>query len=193
MTRREALTNAAMLLGGVISAPVIAAVMQGCKADPSLPPSTTFLTAGQEKAVSIMTDLILPKTSTPGAVEAGVPAFIFTVLQDCFSEEDRQAFALGLNELDDAAKSDQGRRFLKLSTDKQVAFLKKTDETARAAQKDQQALAPLQAAWLRLKELTLVGYFTSEIGATEALEYLPIPARLDTCADMPEGQRAWAV
>jgi len=193
MTRREALSRSAILLGGAVSAPVVAAVMQGCKTGPDLPPLSTFLTPAQEKMVAVMVDLILPKTSTPGAVEAGVPAFIYTVLQDCFSKEDRAAFVAGLEQLDEAGKADQGRKFLRLSTEKQVAFLKKTDKEAREAEQGSEKPPPHQATWRRLKELTLVGYFTSEAGATEALEYIPIPGRLETCTDMPQDQRAWAV
>ena len=122
-----------------------------------------------------------------------MPAFIFTVLQDCFPQEEREAFVAGLNQLDEACEADQRRNFLKLSIEKQVAFLKKTDSEANATEKSGSSLALHQATWLRLKELTLVGYFTSEIGASQALEYIPVPGRLETCIDMPQGQKAWAV
>ncbi|HAK76772.1 MAG TPA: twin-arginine translocation pathway signal, partial [Runella sp.] len=46
---------------------------------------------------------------------------------------------------------------------------------------------------LRMKELTVTGYFTSEIGATKALEYLPIPGRFEGCVPLKPGQKAWAL
>jgi len=43
-----------------------------------------------------------------------------------------------------------------------------------------------------MRDLTLLGYFTSEIGVTQAYEYLEIPGRYDGCVDLKPGQRVWA-
>ena len=45
----------------------------------------------------------------------------------------------------------------------------------------------------RMKELTVTGYFTSEIGATKALEYLPIPGKFQGCIPLKPNQKAWAL
>ena len=45
----------------------------------------------------------------------------------------------------------------------------------------------------RMKELTVTGYFTSEIGATKALEYLPIPGKFEGCIPLKPNQKAWAL
>ena len=44
-----------------------------------------------------------------------------------------------------------------------------------------------------IKELTTTGYFTSEIGATQALEYLPIPGKFDGCMPLSPNQKTWAL
>lgn len=44
-----------------------------------------------------------------------------------------------------------------------------------------------------IRELTLLGYFTSEAGATKALAYVQVPGRYDGCVDMKPGQKAWAI
>jgi hypothetical protein len=44
-----------------------------------------------------------------------------------------------------------------------------------------------------MKGLTVTGYFTSEIGATQALEYLPIPGKFEACIPLKPGQKAWAL
>lgn len=191
MTRREAISRTAIILGGAISAPTLTALMQGCKADSSQPAVSNFLTSDQERMVTTMADIILPRTSTPGAVDVGVPAFIYQVLQDCYPEADKMAFAAGLDQLNEECKKVIGRRFLRLKPAKQIEFLKKTDTEARAALTEGE-LSPHLASWRKLKELTLLGYFTSETGASEVLEYLPVPGRLEVCMDMPDGQRAWA-
>jgi hypothetical protein len=184
MNRREALSRAAILLGTAISAPTIAAILSGCKAEPAAGATAGVLSPELEKLVDALCDHILPKTSTPSATDVGVPAFIYSVLKDCTPAADRDAFAGGLNQLDADA-----RGFLKLAAGDQVAFLKQLDAAARSAG---EKATPSQASWRKLKELTVVGYFTSEAGASEVLEYVPIPGRYEGCMPMPEGQRAWA-
>jgi Gluconate 2-dehydrogenase subunit 3 len=182
MNRREALSRAAILLGGAISAPTIAALMSGCKADPTA--STSYLSNSEEAMLNELCDLILPKTTTPSATEAGVPGFIHAVMQDCTPQGERDAFAAGLKQLDADAKG-----FAKLSAGDKVSFLKKLDTDARAAG---DKATPTQATWRKLKELTVVGYFTSEIGASEVLEYVPVPGRFDGCIPLGKGQKAYA-
>ena len=43
-----------------------------------------------------------------------------------------------------------------------------------------------------MKQLTLLGYFTSEIGATMALQYAESPGRYDPCVPYTPGERDWA-
>ena len=43
-----------------------------------------------------------------------------------------------------------------------------------------------------MKELAMLGYFTSEIGCTQALRYVEMPGRFDPCVDYKPGDRAWA-
>ncbi len=185
MNRREALSRAAILLGGAISAPTIAALMSGCKADPKVTAgATSYLTAEQESLLNELCDLILPKTSTPSATEAAVPSFIHAVMLDCTPQAERDAFVRGLQPL-----TLEKNGFIKLPPDRKILFLQQLDKETRAA--GDQA-TDTQAAWRKLKELTVVGYFTSEIGASEVLEYVPVPGRYDACIPMPAGQKAYA-
>jgi hypothetical protein len=190
MNRREALSRAAILLGGAISAPTIAAIMSGCKADPkAAAASSGYLSADLEAMLAELCDLILPKTDTPSASEAGVPGFIHTIMMECTPQADREAFAMGLKQLDEEAKG-----FSKLSAEEKQAFLKKLDTDAHAPNGAGTAdkATPSQATWRKLKELTVVGYFTSEIGASEVLEYVPVPGKWEPCIPLKEGQRAYA-
>jgi len=43
-----------------------------------------------------------------------------------------------------------------------------------------------------MKQLTLLGYFTSKPGATEALRYVPVPGRYEGCIPYTKGEKAWA-
>jgi gluconate 2-dehydrogenase gamma chain len=184
MTRREALSRAAVLLGGAVSAPVVTAVLGGCRAEPSGTLVPAYLSREQSALVDRLCDIILPQTSTPSATAAGVPSFIHAILQDASPEEGRKAFVSGLAQLDREAGG-----FLGLAAGEQESYLRSLDEAARAAGSDAN---PAQAAWRQLKELTIVGYFTSEVGAGEVLEYVPVPGRYEPCISLPEGQRAYA-
>jgi hypothetical protein len=53
---------------------------------------------------------------------------------------------------------------------------------------------PLKPSFFRtFKELTLVGYYTSEIGATRELHHAPVPGRYDGCVPLAQVGRTWAV
>ncbi len=43
-----------------------------------------------------------------------------------------------------------------------------------------------------IKELALLGYFTSEIGYTQAMRYTETPTRFDPCVPYTPGEKAWA-
>ncbi|MFN2567129.1 MAG: gluconate 2-dehydrogenase subunit 3 family protein [Gemmatimonadaceae bacterium] len=43
-----------------------------------------------------------------------------------------------------------------------------------------------------MKELALLGYFTSEIGCTQAQRYVESPGRFDPCVPYKPGEKAWA-
>ena len=42
------------------------------------------------------------------------------------------------------------------------------------------------------KNLTISGYFSSEIGMTQARKYLPIPGKFEGCIPYKNGDRPWA-
>jgi hypothetical protein len=43
-----------------------------------------------------------------------------------------------------------------------------------------------------MKQLTMLGYFTSEVGSTQALRYVPVPGKYEGCIPYKKGDRAWA-
>ena len=43
-----------------------------------------------------------------------------------------------------------------------------------------------------MKELTLLGYFTSEIGCTQAMRYEETPGRFEPCVPYTPGETSWA-
>jgi gluconate 2-dehydrogenase gamma chain len=190
MNRREALQRTALVLGYAISGPALMGIMNGCKAAPELTYTPSFFTKEQAETVSELAQLIIPKTDTPGAKEAGVPGFIDQILQECFTTEDQQRFITGLTEFEADVKTSFGDTFVYLDAEKQTqAFQKHHDAAVEAARAKPSEPKPFV---LMVKELTLLGFFTSEPGATQVLQYEAVPGRYTGCAPLAEVGKAWA-
>lgn len=200
MKRRDALARVALIMGGTLSAPTMLAFLDGCKSSTETSTSLTFpFSADQKNLVSEIAEIIIPKTDTPGAKDAQVGEFIEMMLKDCYAAKDQNSFAAGLKDL---AKKD----FLKATPEEQTKMLKELEASAKKASEQISAerkkfteagkeyTDDQGVPFFRLiKELTLLGYFTSEPGATLALEYVPVPGRYDGCIDLKPGQKAWAI
>ena len=186
--RREALRRAALLLGGAISAPTIAAVLAGCEAPSAegMRWSPRALTREQGDLVAAIADQIIPRTDTPGARDAGVHRFIDTMLAEYYSPEQRSAFLAGLAEVESSAKRASGRSFVHLSSSGQRDILAPFDAAAYGN-------AARQPFFRTMKEITLLGYYTSEDGATRELKYARVPGRFDGCVPFATVGRAWSV
>lgn len=199
MNRRDALERVALLMGGLVSAPTITAFLEGCT------PGTqsgngqfTGFSPDQLTLVSEIAETILPATDTPGAKDAKVGEFVALMLKDCYYPKDQNSFMMGLEELSKKGflKASQQEREKLLTEAEDYAYQFK-DETAKKrtqAKESQQTFEEPGVPFFSLmKELTLLGYFTSEAGATKALDYVPVPGRYEGCIDLKEGQKAWAI
>lgn len=193
MDRREALKRTAWIMGGVVSAPAIAAIMKGCKAEPGIDWKPAFLNKDQALLVTEVAEIIIPKTETPGAKDVGVPAFIDLVLKDCYSKEDQDRFLAGLQEFDNGAKQAYGSLFMDLDTTQRLEHVKKVHDAAIEIERTTQP-APKRPFVLLTKELTMLGFFTSKAGATEVLQYDPVPGAYKPCVPLKEAGkgRTWA-
>jgi hypothetical protein len=176
MNRRESIQRITLLLGGVLSTQLTAGLMgQVINPGASVP-----VGAEQQKLLAEVADIIIPATDTPGAKAAGVEQFIVRVMRDCYQMEDQEKFYAGLAKLDADSKTAHGKGFAELDLAAKNEMVKKATTNNREFFKT-------------MKQLTVTGYFTSEIGATKALEYLPIPGRFEGTVPMKPGQKAWAI
>jgi hypothetical protein len=193
MDRREALKRTAWLMGGIVSAPAIMGVLKGCTARPAINWKPVFLTEDQAAIVSEVAEIIIPKTDTPGAKDAGVPSFIDQILKEVYSKEDQEWFANGLLSFSEAADKEYGDPFSELGDEEQVAFVKKTHDAAVTTEQATQP-APKRPFILMMKELTMLGFFTSEVGATQILQYDPVPGAYKGCVPLSEAGngKTWA-
>ena len=228
MNRRELLQQVALLMGGAVCAPAVLSVLNGCsrKQGASAP---LVLDPAQRAIIAEVAEIIIPRTDTPGAQDAGVPRFIESMLQEAFSGEEQQSFIDGLRDFDLEAQRAHGKQFLNLSQSERVAFAHRVHDSlvaeAKARQRKQRgwrqlerkgtvpvgqlraikkqitamlgshAQKPARPFILTMKELTLLGFFTSEVGATQILQYLPVPGRLQACIPLSEAGngKTWAL
>jgi hypothetical protein len=186
MNRRELLQRVAWLMGGAISAPAMLGVLNGCSAKPTASWAPLFLSKKEGAVVEDVADLILPRTDTPGARDVGVPAFIDVILKDAYPTEDQARVVAGLKDFDAEAQRAHGKPFLELAQAQRVAFLQQVHDAAAAAEKTQAendvpADERQRPFVLMMKELTLLGFFTSQVGATQVLQYVAVPGGFQAC------------
>ncbi len=190
ISRRKALHHLTLLVGGAISAPTIGAIFSGCRAEPP-PPSwiPQTLTTDQADLLGILVDRIIPTTDTPGAKDAGVPVFIDRLLHDWVEPDDRERFLTGLAAVDEETQETHGVAFTEATPEQQNALLTRLDQEAMQAREEGADPLPFFAT---LKEWTLVGYYTSEIGAARELQWLAAPGRYDADLPLEEVGPTWA-
>ncbi|TVR17558.1 MAG: gluconate 2-dehydrogenase subunit 3 family protein [Balneolaceae bacterium] len=186
MERREAIKRTAALMGGVIFAPTILGVVKGCT--PSAERWTPVLfNNNQASLATALAGTIIPETDTPGAVEVGVPGFIEKMVNEVYTEEQRNGFLTGLDLFDEECNDSTGRSFAQLSAEEQYEY---ASEKNREAIEDERVGGP--QFFLIFKELTMVGFFTSEVGATQVLRYEAVPGIYEGCVPFEQIGRTWA-
>lgn len=203
MNRRDALNRVAWLMGGALTAPTLLAFAEAkansLATSPFRPTPAFSLTETQRKIVAEVAEHIIPKTSTAGAKEAGVPAFIELMLNDCYKAPEHESFLEGVADLDK-------KGFLTQSKDQQVATLKALEAYTKELMKsynvqsvkvgdnvDAETMSKKAKGvpyWRLMKELTLFGYFTSKEGIEQNFAYEPIPGKFEAIKIKP-GQKAY--
>lgn len=191
MNRRDALSRVALILGGtVVGANVF---LQGCKSDDKRAGGAVAdFTAEDIAYLDEIAETIIPATDTPGAKAAKVGAFMTVMVKDCYDENDQQIFREGMDKIDKAADKKFDKGFMELSAQQKHQLLVEIDNEQKKASQDKNR--DDKNHYFRLmKELTLLGYFTSEIGATQALRYLETPGKYEGCVPYKKGEKAWAL
>ncbi len=187
MDRRNALKRTALIMGGALSSSAIAGVLQGCSAKKELNWKPVFLTEDQGAATAELAERIIPATDTPGAKDVGIPEFIDMMLNDVYTEEEQQHFVDGLAKLDEDSKAEYGDAFAYLKPEQMDAIIQKQAD----AVKDYDGSG--KAFFLMAKELVMLGFYTSEIGATQVLQYVQVPGHYEGCISIEEaGGKSWA-
>jgi hypothetical protein len=178
LNRREAFAGALAALWAV---PAVAHA-QATTAVPAWTPQA--LPTDEARTLAAACERIMPATDTPGAGAVGVPQFIDRAMADWCEPAEAQRLRAGLASLDAQARAQFKTPFAALTAERQDALLRAAEAEGKAAP---------QPHWFpALRELVTVGYFTSEMGATKALRYDPVPGDYRGCVPLKEIGRAWA-
>lgn len=189
MDRREAVKYISVLLGGTMVAS--GALIQGCRNADTKSSSLTFADA-DIALLDEIADTILPATSTPGAKAAGVGKFMTVMVNDCYVAGDQQIFHKGMATINDLANKNYKNDFVKITPAQRLEMLTLLDSEQKDYQKKK--LPEQDTHYFRMmKELTLLGYFTSEVGCTQALRYIERPGKYEGCIPYQKGEKAWAI
>lgn len=182
ISRRTAIQRTSTLMCGTLSSSLALGVLSGCRADMDLGWIPKVLSPEEALIAADLAERMLPETDTPGAKEAGVERFIDQMIFGYLTDEERTVFKSGLDWL-------KKRKFHKKTTEGQHNLLAELSEEAR---KHGEKSEP-KPFFLLAKEMILLGFFTSEIGATRVLNYDPIPGGYLGCKPLEEvGGKTWA-
>jgi len=187
--RREAIRRVTALLGGIALVGGTSLVAACERAQRGVGAAGAGAGAGTFSAQDValldeVAETILPETKTPGAKAAHVGAFMALMVTDTYEDREQQIFRAGMRQLEQAS-------FMAAKPAERLALLERLDREQKAYMDGKADDAP--AHYFRLmKELTLLGYFTSEIGCTQAQRYRERPGRFDPCVPYTPGETAWA-
>jgi hypothetical protein len=135
-------------------------------------------------------ETIIPRTDTPGARDAAVGAFIARYAAACYDPQQLASLKQGIGTLDALMKKRAGAGLVQAAPARRHALLAEIDQQAR-----RHAAEPGNAVphyFTLMKQLTLLGFFTSEPGSTRVLRYRPVPGKYKGCVPYKKGQTAWA-
>lgn len=188
--------NVALLFGGAISASTLSVLFDSCT-NTKQPGDADLFTPGQQNLITEIADTILPTTATPGAKAAGVGPFIAMMIDECYPKDLQKAFIDGLEETDTLTKKKFDKTFVAANEKERSEILTALGKDAQAMKDKEKDLPKEEQSpahfFSLIKELTMLGYFTSEIGVTKALNYVPLPGRYDGDYPVKDAGKAWAI
>jgi Gluconate 2-dehydrogenase subunit 3 len=205
INRREAIARVSALLGGLAFVGGSNLLAAAEKARPKFDAVIGEFSVQDIGFLDEIAETILPATKTPGAKAAKTGAFMALMVTDCYGPAHQKVFRDGMRKLEDACKGSAGVAFIAATPEQRLAVLTVLDKEQKhvmdareAAERTERPVARAPSKdqpphyFRMMKELALLGYFTSEIGCKQALRYVEAPGRFDPCIPYQAGDPAWA-
>jgi hypothetical protein len=146
--------------------------------------SVRFFSTHEIQLIAQMGDIILPTTDTPSAKDLLVHQFIDLYMADCASEKEQKRLKAGLVYTNQKAHTLFSTAFMTCSKAQQQQVLEQIEQ-------DHDNKLDQADFFQSFKQLTITGYFTSEEGATKAVNYDPLPGVYNSCIKTDANTKAW--
>jgi hypothetical protein len=197
IARREAIKRVSVLLGGValVGGSGLFAACSGDRPPPPDAPTAKPIgdfSVDDQRFLDEVADTILPTTAkSPGAKAAAAGPFMALMVTDTYTPEDRTIFRTGLRSIDDACRTTHGTGFMQATAEQRLALLEALDKEQYDYQRNKSREEPTHY-FRMMKELAMLGFFTSEIGYTQAMRYKETPGEYQPCVPYVKGETSWA-
>jgi hypothetical protein len=170
MNRREYVQRLGLYLGYTITFGSAAMLMESCKnenANPKAINSSSLFSTSQTKLLEALTETIIPKTDTPGAIETHCPDFIAKLVNEIYTDDVKKEFMTGLDKIDLDCKVSSGKTFMESNQKEREAFLNNLDKVSPKFPPSMWGIVLVKniepvGFFRKLKAATLMAYFTSK-------------------------------
>jgi len=143
-----------------------------------------FFTPEQRTLVGAIAETIIPKTDTPGALDAGVPQWLELIVQDCLEAGDQKIITDGLADVEKRSTGKFSKAYGQLAVPQQIELLTAMEQESKKA-------GTTKAFIRQFKDLVKFTYVNSEVGGTQALEWILVPGRWDPASEVKPGQKVY--
>jgi len=196
MDRRKAIKNTALFVGATLSSSTLATMLQSCQGQDRLSWTPLFFNEEQAQIVSEITEMILPRTETPGAKDLKVDIFVDLMFKETLSPSDQEHVLVGYEKFSATCDELYGKSFLQMNNEQRAQILKKVGEETNtfvpSVWGSKLEPQPPLDFYRRVKQFTLTGYFTSEEIGKNVLRYDPIPGDFNGCLPY-NGENSWTL
>ncbi len=205
MERREALKNLGFGSMALFTSTVFFGALQGCSSAVELDWKPVYLSPEEASQLGKICEGIMPKTSTPGAIEAGVPSHLDSALANIYRNREAEYFKRGLNVFVANFNANQEVSFDGATTEQMTEAINSYFDKYEA---DKDILRNYRAEFRKegekddvfvetyfvtnVVDSTIWSYFSSELVGKEVMAYDPIPGKYEGCIPYEPGQKAWS-
>ena len=207
ITRREAIRHVMAMMGGLAlvgAERLDALTFEAGALETAMAQGVGTFTAADIALLDEIAETMLPETTTPGAKAAKTGAFMALMVTDVYTERNQEVFRAGMRQLDEACRAAANKSFMQATPAERLTLLEALDREQKTIMEERtpptrtRAPGALPAEdvpppyFRMMKELALLGYFTSEIGYTKAMRYMETPGKFEP--DVPWGpdDKSWA-
>lgn len=196
MERRKAIKNTALFIGATLSSSALSSLMQSCKQQDRLSWTPVFFSEDQALVVSELAETILPKTETPGAKDLNVDIFVDLMCKKYLGPDDQEHVMKGYDHFTGVCDTLHGKSFVDMDSSGRAKVIERMEQDSNRFNPSIWG-SPLGKQepldfYRRIKQFTLMGYYTSEEIGKNVLKFDPIPGAFQACIPYT-GDNAWTI